>query len=36
MRKRTFLGFSRDHEPAAPIEASFTERGSWKAKREYR
>lgn len=27
---RTFLGFSRDHEPAQPIEPSFEDRSTWK------
>ncbi|MGH8020570.1 MAG: insulinase family protein [Opitutaceae bacterium] len=35
-RKRTFLGFSRDHEPKEKLEDDFANRARWKAKREYR
>lgn len=34
-RMRTFLGFSRDHEPKTPPANSFTERGPWKQTRIY-
>ena len=32
---RTFLGFSRDHQPKAPPAVSFTEVGPWKASQRY-
>ncbi len=35
-RKRTFLGFSRDHEPKEKLEDDFANRAKWKAKRQYR
>ncbi|HEX9781429.1 MAG TPA: insulinase family protein [Opitutaceae bacterium] len=34
--KRTFLGFSRDHEPKAPLTNDFADRAKWKSKHLYR
>ena len=35
MRKRTFLGFAKQHKPAAPVKPSFTDTYSWKKTRKY-
>ena len=34
-RMRTFLGFSRDHEPAGAIESTFDDRSAWKKQQTY-
>ncbi len=35
-RSRTFLGFARQHEPAAPPPDDFGDRADWKGRRDYR
>ena len=35
MRKRTFLGFAKQHKPAAPVKPSFTDTYAWKKTRKY-
>jgi insulysin len=34
-RMRTYLGFSRDHEPKTPQENTFADRAAWKQTRSY-
>lgn len=34
-RSRTFLGFSREHQPKSPPAVSFTDVEAWKAKQRY-
>jgi insulysin len=34
-RQRTFLGFSRDHNPKSPPAVSFTDAGPWKVRQRY-
>jgi len=35
MRSRTFLGFSREHQPKSPPVVTFTDVDAWKAKQRY-
>ncbi len=35
-RERTYLGFARQHEPAAPPVTTFTDRSDWKKTRSYK
>jgi hypothetical protein len=35
MRSRTFLGFSREHQPKAAPLVTFTEVNAWKGKQRY-
>ena len=32
---RTFLGFARQHEPAAPVTPTFDDRAAWKKTQQY-